>query len=234
MNGLLTYKSLIGEVKDVDTVGRRITGYLSSFGNKDFDGDIIEKGAYSKSIKERKSDIFFLNQHDWKQPHGKFAVLQEDSKGLYFESEPLVKGVSYSEDALKLYEAGVIKEHSVGFVTVQSEFDNKSDTRILKELKLYEGSNVTLGANNNTPFTGTKNLTLKEINDQCTVLFKAIKNGTFTDETFVLLEYALKDLQKQAYDLGNKALNKEPKIITQADEPLVLDTIKSFTNSLKS
>lgn len=230
MKHLLSYKSLTGEIKDIDTVGRRVTGYLSAFDNKDFDGDIIEKGAYAKSINERKNDIFFLNQHNWSQPHGKFATLQEDSKGLYFESEPFVKGVSYSDDTLKLYEAGIIKEHSVGFITIQSERDNKNNTRILKELKLYEGSNVTLGANNNTPFTGMKS-SLKEINDQSNLLYKAIKNGTFTDDTFLLLEFALKDLQTQAYELGKKALEKEPIIITQPTyEPL--DTIKQFINSL--
>ena len=102
MNGLLEFKSLFGEVKDVDTTGRRITGYLSAFGNKDHDEDIMEKGAFSKSINERKSDIFFLNQHNWAQPHGKFNVLKEDNFGLYFESEPLIKGVSYSDDVLKM------------------------------------------------------------------------------------------------------------------------------------
>lgn len=232
MEKLLSFKSLGGEIKDVDTKGRRVTGYLSSFGNKDHDGDIIIKGAFTKSLKERKNDIFFLNQHNWNQPHGKFQVLQEDAKGLYFESEPFVKGVTYSEDALKLYEAGVIKEHSIGFVTMQDEFDSKSEARILKELKLYEGSNVTLGANSNTPFTGVKS-TLKEINDQSIILYKAIKNGTFTDETFVLLEFALKDLQTQAYELGKKALEKEPLKNTQENkEPLIIDTLDVFIKNL--
>ena len=95
MNEILSYKSIVGEVKDVDTKKRVITGYLSGFDNKDFDGDIIVKGAFKKSIDERKNDIYFLNQHNWSQPHGKFSMLKEDSKGLYFESEPLID-TSYS------------------------------------------------------------------------------------------------------------------------------------------
>jgi len=228
MTGLLDYKSIVGEIKDIDTVGRRVTGYLSSFGNKDFDGDIIEKGAFTKSIKERKDQIFFLNQHNWSQPHGKFDVLEEDAKGLYFESSPFVSGVSYSDDALKLYEAGVIKEHSIGFITMKADVDNQHDARIIREIKLYEGSNVTLGANNNTPFTGVKS-TMKEINDQCTILYKAIKNGTFTDDTFILLEYALKDLQTQAFELGKKALT-EPSIDTQIEPHII---INEFIKTLK-
>ena len=30
-----------------------VSGYFSSFGNKDSDGDIIERGAFKKTIKER-------------------------------------------------------------------------------------------------------------------------------------------------------------------------------------
>lgn len=235
MNEILSYKSLVGEVKDVDVKKRVITGYLSGFDNIDHDGDIMAKGAFKKSINERKADIFFLNQHNWSQPHGKFSLLQEDSKGLYFESEPLID-TSYSSDTLKLYEAGIVKEHSIGFQTVLSEYDTKSSARIIKEVKLYEGSNVTLGANSDTPFTGFKSLTLKEVNNQHKLILKALRNGDFTDDTFSLLEIALKQLQKQAYELGIKSLEvKEPILITPLrNEPIdLVNIIKEFKQTLK-
>jgi len=234
MNRLLQFKSFTGELKDLDTSKRIVTGYLSAFDNKDHDGDIIVKGAFSKSINERKKDIFFLNQHNWAQPHGKFNVLREDSKGLYFESAPLVD-TTYSSDLLKLYDAGIVKEHSIGFVTMQSENDTKSNARMLTELKLFEGSNVTLGANSNTPFTGMKSLNLKEIDEQSKLLIKAIRNGTFTDDTFALLELALKQLQLESYNLGlnkEKSLTKEPIIITQIDSKPIANIINEFTKSL--
>ena len=223
---ILEYKDFTGSVKDVDIKNRVITGYLSNFGNKDFDGDIIEKGAFTKTIGERKSDIYFLNQHNWKQPHGGFDVLREDNKGLYFESTPLIEGVSYSDDVLKLYDAGVIKEHSIGFVTLKDDYNQDEQTRYIKEVKLYEGSNVTMGANNQTPFTGFKNLTMKDINDRCAILYKAIRNGDFTDDTFILLEYALKELQAEAYNLGKNT--REPLVNTHKP----LDIIKEFTKNI--
>lgn len=131
MNGLLEFKSIFGGVKDIDSNKRIVTGYLSDFGSKDYDSDIIEKGSFAKSIAERKNDIFFLNQHDWKQPHGKFNILMEDSKGLYFESEPLID-TTYSSDAIKLYEAGIVKEHSIGFQTLKSEWHKDGYTRTIK------------------------------------------------------------------------------------------------------
>jgi HK97 family phage prohead protease len=206
---LLEYKDFTGSVKDVDAKGRVITGYLSSFDNKDHDGDIIVKGAYTKSINERKSQIFFLNQHNWQQPLTKFNVLQEDEKGLYFESMPLPE-TSYANDVMKLYEAGVLKEHSVGFQTVKADYNKTEDTRYIKEIKLYEGSVVTLGANSNTPFTGFKS-TIKEIDEEVASILKAMKSGTFTDETFILLEIALKQLQLNAIELGKKSLEEPPK-----------------------
>ena len=234
MDKMLTYKSIFNSIKDVDEKNGIITGYLSDFDTKDHDDDIIVKGAYTKSIKENKEDIYFLNQHNWAQPHGFFNTLEEHTKGLYFESTPLIKGVSYSDDAIKLYAAGVVKEHSIGFITMQSEKSKTDNARIIKEIKLFEGSNVTLGSNSNTPFTGFKNRTLEELNNECTLLYKAIKNGTFRDETFKLLEFALKDLQAKAFELGKKALTNEPLKSTQENsKPQIADIINNFTKSLK-
>lgn len=236
MKGLIEQKNInTSAVKDVDVKKGIVTGYLSDFDTKDYDGDIIVKGAYTKSITERKGDIFFLNQHNWSQPHGKFNVLQEDSKGLYFESMPLID-TTYSQDTLKLYEAGIIKEHSVGFITIKDEYDSKSSARIIKEIKLLEGSNVTLGANPNTPFTGFKSMTMDETNDQVKKIVKMLRNGTLTDETFTLLEIALKQLQKQAYNLGVESLkDNEPlkdstqsKSIEPNNDNILIDTLINF------
>jgi len=235
MKGILKFKNNDSSVKDVDVKSGIVTGYLSSFDTKDYDNDIIIKGAYKKSINERKENIFFLNQHNWSQPHGKFNVLSEDSKGLYFESQPLIK-TTYSQDTLKLYEAGIIKEHSVGFITVQSEYDTNEKARIIKEIKLLEGSNVTLGANENTPFTGFKSMTLEQTNSQVNKIVKMLKNGTLTDETFVLLEIALKQLQKQAYEIGmNKSLKEPSKPDTPINEPINYDSeVNTINNFIKN
>ena len=234
MKGLIEQKNInTSAVKDVDVKKGIVTGYLSDFDTKDYDGDIIVKGAYKKTIQERTQ--YFLNQHNWYQPHGFFSVLEEDTKGLYFESNPLI-GTSYSQDALKLYEAGIIKEHSVGFITIKDEYSQKDNARIIKEIKLLEGSNVTLGANPNTPFTGFKSMTMDETNDQVKRIVKMLRNGTLTDETFTLLEIALKQLQKQAYNLGVESLkdNEPLKDSTQAksiepnNDNILIDTLINF------
>ncbi len=194
-----------GLVKDMDFKNRVVTGYLSNFGNKDYDGDIIQKGAFTRTLNARKSQIFFLNQHNWKEPHGKFAVLSEDEKGLYFESNPL-PDTTFSNDALKLYEAGIVEQHSIGFEIIKS--DGKYGDRTITEIKLWEGSNVTLGANPLTPFTGLKSKAdqIDYYKQRKKTLIKAIRNGDFTDDTFLLLEFELECLIKQAQTIGNTAL----------------------------
>ena len=210
MTGLLEYKNLLGgSIKDVDTKNSVVTGYLSKFGNEDYDKDIILEGAFKRSLQQRRDKIMFLNQHDWKQPHGFFDILQEDKNGLYFESRPLID-TTYSQDAIKLYAAGIIKEHSIGYQTVQSEYDSKTEIRSISEVKLYEGSNVTMGANPETPFTGFKSLTIKDINEDIKKITSVLKTGTVSDECFIQLEIALKQLVKAGYELGTqKALNIE-------------------------
>jgi HK97 family phage prohead protease len=226
----IEFKTLTAELKDLDTERRVVTGYLSKFGNLDHDMDIMDRSAFTKTLAERKGKIFFLNQHDWKQPHGFFKSLEVDDYGLKFESNPM-PDTTYSNDALKLYEAGIMKEHSIGFSTVIAEWDNSTGTRTIKEVKLYEGSNVTLGANDGAVFTGLKSLTKEDINEREKAIIKAFRNGTFTDETFTLLEIALKQLQQQAYELGKQEALTEPDVTTQikaAETAKVVEYLSTF------
>lgn len=229
MKGLLEYKNFTAEVKDIDMKSMTVTGYWSKFGNVDYDDDIIAMGAATKTIAERgpmgSNEIFFLNQHNWSQPHGKPTVLEAQEKGIYFESK--VAPTSYGKDALVLYAEGIVVQHSIGFSTVKADYDQKTGVRTIKEIKLYEGSNVTLGANPETPFTGFKSLTMAEINDQITKMMKLLKDGSLTDEGFGRLEIALKQFQLEAYNLGKNSLEStEPKQITPAaEEPNILESI---------
>lgn len=225
MNGILELKNN-GSVKDVDVSQRKVSGYLSAFDNVDSDNDIIVKGAFSKSITERKNKIFFLQQHDWSRPLGKFTTLVEDEKGLYFEAE--IVQTSYGIDQLKLYESGLVNEHSIGFQTIKAD-KAASGVRTIKEVKLYEGSAVTLGANSNTPFTGFKS-ELKNQTDTINKIVMLMKNGDLTDETFTQLEIALKMLQFEAYEIGKNTQKSEPSEDTHQKnfEPLI-NTIQNLT-----
>src|SRR5690606_16928609 len=109
---------------------------------------------------------------------------------------------------------------------------DNNGVRVIKEIKLWEGSAVPLGANPSTPFNGFKSAnTIKEANDYIAKITKLFRNGNLTDDGFAQLEFALKQLQLESYELGKKHSGKiiEPSNDTQVKdfEPL-LKTINNF------
>lgn len=240
MKGLLELKDFTGSVSDVDFKNRIVTGYFNNWDSVDHDGDVIRKGAGAKSIRERGNEIFFLNQHDWAQPHTKDNKLNEDSIGTAFVSNPL-PNTSYSNDALVLYQEGIVKEHSFGFQVVKANqvTVNGKSVREIVEYKLYEFSNVTLGANSNTPFTGFKSKynDINDLNIEVKKLLNVFRNGNISDDLGIQLELAIKMLQSQAFELGKKQNtqeNNEPSkdTLTISNEPL--NIIKQFRQNLKN
>jgi HK97 family phage prohead protease len=210
------YKGIPAEVKDIDRKQGIVTGYFAQFGNVDSDMDVIKPGAFTKTIAENgpmgKNRIMHLYQHDINKPLGKPYEVKEDSFGLYFESQ--IIGTSYGEDVLKLYEAGVINEHSIGFKTVKST--PKEGFNEIEEVMLYEGSTVTFGANENTPFTGFKSMTATEAVQKMQTISKAFRRGDFTDDTFNLLEIQMKQLEQFIIDQYSQE-KAEPSTDTSAE-----------------
>ncbi len=84
-----------------------IIGYASTFGNKDRHGDVIKKGAFTKSLKENKGRYPVKYNHEHQIGWNNEA--QEDDKGLFIESEILI-----TEDALpKAKEAWALTKSAV-------------------------------------------------------------------------------------------------------------------------
>lgn len=199
---MLLYKNLQQGIADVDVKKGIVTGYFSSFDNMDSDGDVIRKGAFSKTIKENFQRVRHLLDHDATKSVGKIQLLQEDAKGLYYESK--AGRHTLGRDFLLMVEDGLINEHSIGFVTIKQK--NMGGYNEITEVKLYEGSSLQgWGANEMTPITGMKNFeTVSVMMDN---IMKAIKNGKYTDETFAKLELQFLQLQKELADLKEASVD---------------------------
>lgn len=184
-------------VKDVDTKNGIVTGYFSSFDIVDSDEDVIVKGAFKKSIAENGPNatgrIKHLLQHNTSMPLSTPHVLEEKAKGLYFESK--ISHTSYGKDTLLLYADGVFNEHSIGFRTITEE--KRNDANYILEVKLWEGSTVTWGANDQTPFTGFKSAeqTIEDLSKRLDKLVKAIRGGKYHDDTYHLLEVEIEQIK---------------------------------------
>lgn len=119
------------------------SGHASLFGVKDLAGDVVERGAFAKSLAARgASGIRMLYQHDPNEPIGHWLDLREDSKGLFVRGQ-LALGVARAREVLSLMRAGALDGLSIGFKTVKARKDAATGLRHITEADLWEVSVVT-------------------------------------------------------------------------------------------
>lgn len=137
----------VKEVKSEDgTKERIIEGYASTFGDVDSYGDVVQPGAFVKTLdeKNRGRKVKFLYQHNSYEPIGVPLEIREDAKGLYFKAQ--FADTMRADDAYKLAKMGALDGFSIGYRTIKSA-DNDHGGRDLLEVDLGEVSLVTFEAN---------------------------------------------------------------------------------------
>lgn len=153
------------EDKGLDPEARTFRGFAAVMGNLDDGGDVIERGAFKKTIVEMGGRIKVYWIHDFDQPIGKALELAEVPKSklpaALLERAPnatgglRVKGyVSQTpkgDEALTLMRDGVLDELSIGYQAVKEQFkDDGPDgqsVRHLFEIALMDISPVPLAMN---------------------------------------------------------------------------------------
>jgi HK97 family phage prohead protease len=157
----MLYKSFDCDFKinDDSGDGRTIEGYASTFGPpKDVVGDIVDKGAFKKSIRENgpkgTKRIKMLWIHD--KPLGMPIELSEDDRGLHFRAR--VSKTQFGDDALTYIRDGVVDRMSIGYRTIKEKFNEDEQANHLKEVALMEISPVPFPANIQTEITAIKGL----------------------------------------------------------------------------
>jgi len=212
----MEFKSLKFDAAGVDADERTFEGYAASYGNTDTDNDIIEPGAFAKSIKEGfpANRIKVLWQHEADEPIGRPIEMREDSKGLYVKAR--LSNVEKGIEAMELMRDGVIDRMSVGFSIPggKSSVDAQG-IRHIYEGKLFEFSLVTWPANDQAIITGVK--TLKEM--------RALAEGTLSAKARTELLTELASI--------TALLKGEPHLSTHPDHqpPLSNDDVKRLINS---
>lgn len=245
MNALYQVKTQVipCSFKDADAKKGIVTGYFSNFGNVDSDGDIMAPGAYAKTIQERGPNsaqprIKHLQNHNVNMPLGNLLVLQEDTKGLYYESQ--VGSHNLGQDFIKMVESGLITEHSVGFSVIKkNQIQDYEGYRSnpgkgwyeITEVKLWEGSSLTgWGANELTPLTGMKSEDkLAYFIEKQRAIEKFCKSANATDETIELLLIHCKQLTQIICDIQKEAT--KPDDTTLPDEQKFAEAINKYLTS---
>jgi len=195
----IEFKGEQSDILDVDMENKTVKAVWARFGNVDLDGDIIIPEAVTKTIRERgpkgKNLIWSLVDHC-----AEFTKAIGKPSELYVEGDMLIAvtkivETEIGEDMIKLYNAGVVNQHSIGFSTIKSDFqDQKQNVRVIKELKLYEGSAVLWAANPETPTLDVSKHDPFVLKLRLEAL-KAAKKENLTDETFSLLEIEIKQVE---------------------------------------
>lgn len=137
------------EVKTLRDEEGIFEGYGSVFGNVDADGDVIEPGAFRKSLQlhqASKTQPALLWMHDPHHPVGRYLEIREDAQGLYVKGQLILESTQ-GRDAYALLKGGAINGLSIGYVPKDWELDKGQKTRRLKAVDLWEISLVTFPAN---------------------------------------------------------------------------------------
>lgn len=240
MHGLLLCdmerKDLSGGIVDVDTAKNRVVMNWSATGEIDHDGDLITTTAYNKTIAESGPKganlIYWLTDHRADTDHVAGKLLELGMVGNYLQAVGQTIDTVKGRDTLMMYEQGIIKQHSVGFIPTRRE--RAKDHSIIHELKLYEGSSVLWGANSNTGTVsvGKSLMTAEECATEMDLLVKAIRHGKYSDETFGLLEIRLKQIQKNYEALLAAPSEQGTQQAAPSDEDTRLSTVEA--DSIKS
>lgn len=167
----LDFKILpLGDAKVAGGGTGSVEGLASTFGNVDSYGDTVERGAYAETIPTFLVNGFVAWGHDWHAPIATPTSAVENERGLYltaeFHSDPEAQRArTITQERLA---RGKSMGLSIGYEALEWEF-RKVETpirgqygeftdkvRVLKKIKLFEISLVTVPADDAARVTGAK------------------------------------------------------------------------------
>jgi len=215
----MEFKQLSYDLKDLDTAKGVVKAYANVYNYKDSDGDISAYGSFDKTVNENFKRIRVLKDHNPTMMIGvPLAIDTKDSYGLLTTTQFNLKkdlGRDMFEDVKLMHENNLNAELSIGYKVLQRDQKNKS---IITEYKLGEYSFLSSwGANHLSTVQGIKSI--KNHYGFMELLTKAY-DLPYSDSRLMQIETLLKSLSKEPSETDT--LNLEP----------IMETLKSFTNSL--
>jgi uncharacterized protein len=179
-------------IKSIDEETGTFIGYLSTYGNTDRVGDVIEKGAFDETI-ENLNVVPMCYNHTRNDVVGKLE-LSSDDYGLkvkaYFNLE-----IDLAKEVFSNVKFGAINSMSVGMFVQDYEPIDKSKPFggwTIKKAEVYEGSIVTVPANQLAVIESVKELTEEERYE-----LKTLRNKELTRKVNEILKQAQSLLDKK-------------------------------------
>jgi len=216
----MEFKQLSYDLKELDTAKGVVKAYANVYNYKDSDGDISAYGSFDKTVNENFKRIRVLKDHNPTMMIGvPLAIDTKDSYGLLTTTQFNLKkdlGRDMFEDVKLMHENNLNAELSIGYKVLQRDTKNKS---IITEYKLGEYSFLSSwGANQLSTVQDIKSI--KSVYGTMELLQK-MYDLPYSDPRLMQIETLLKSLS-----------NEPSETDTLIEEPIILETLKSFTNSL--
>lgn len=156
MDGSIQHKSFSLTLKREPDQDGIFEGYASVFGVVDQGMDVVERGAFAKSLGRRK--VKMLWQHEMDKPIGVWEDIYEDERGLFVRGR-ILKEVEKGREAMALLKAGAIDSMSIGYRTIEAAPEGDGRVRKLLEVDLFEISLVTFPMLPDAKVTNVKSIT---------------------------------------------------------------------------
>jgi HK97 family phage prohead protease len=216
----MEFKQLSYGLKDLDETKGEVLAYANAYNNEDSDKDISEYGSFNKTVSENFKRIRVLKDHNPTMMIGVPLMIDtKDTYGLLTHTKFNMNkdlGRDMFTDVKLMHENGLNAELSIGYKVMQRDQKNRN---IIKEYKLMEYSFLSSwGANELSTVQGIKSI--KSHYGFMELLTKAY-NLPYSDNRLMQIETILKSLSNEPSDPD-----------TLIDKPIILDTLKSFTQSL--
>jgi len=146
-------------IKKFDVEAGEIKAYVTTFGNADLVGDVMDKSSADNFVKnfndQENASLPMLWEHKRDEIIGNWTKFEIDEKGVIGTGE-LYKGVSKADDVRVYLEKGAVGSVSIGFRSSDYE-DLKTGGRLFKEIELFETSIVIQPANPQAQIVSAKN-----------------------------------------------------------------------------
>lgn len=211
------HRNLTLEIKRAPGEDGLFEGYASVFGVVDQGMDVVERGAFRKSLDVRKPKMLW--QHDMSQPIGVWDEVREDERGLFVKGR-LLTDVAKGREALALLKAGALDSMSIGYRTVEAVEEGDGRIRKLMEVDLFEISLVTFPMLPAAKVTSVKSISTER--DFERFLRDA---GYSRSEATAITLHGFKGLRNQRDADGDMAA-------TESADSTLIDAIRQLTEKL--
>jgi HK97 family phage prohead protease len=214
------FKTFELKLDDAEQGNGIIRGFASTFGNIDLGDDIVEKGAFKKTLRESKGVVPILDSHNPDKQIGWNIRAEETEKGLYVEGQLDLNVQAAREKfslAKKAVELGAKMGLSIGYSVIKADPDkDRPRVRKIKEVKLFEYSIVTFPMNTEAMITAAKSFN-KSDRISCEI-------KTLLEEGFSISE--IESALRHASSMGEAAES-------EASDPLIEQSLDNMIKLLK-